>query len=396
MSPVDTQEDDLPQASSFDSGDFIRIVKSLATSPDSEVMARSVLKTYLDTLYSQGVLKTYFDTIYLSDLCNYIINGGFSFAQRQLTPDTLTTYATNTYSADRWKTYVENASYQYARVDGLGETGLTSQYFGEFKKITNNGKMFIYQIVEGRESVGLRGKTVIFQCQMKASASKTIRMGIFQLTSSGAIDSVPSPIVTAAGANSTDPTMGTNVSIITAAQSKSVTTSMQTFSVSVTVPATSKNLICAVWTDSQFTANDILYIAEVGLYVTSIVQGWKPRPTGDEIELCQRYFIAFGGDGISWAVFGMGMWYSTTLGYVEIHFPREMRIKPVLSYTALTNLKLWTTTGTNVPTAMNNNQGTKKAANLEITVASGGVAGQATMLSINNATPETLYFDAEL
>jgi hypothetical protein len=220
---------------------------------------------------------------------NQLINGGFTFAQRQA-PGTLTTYSANTYSADRWKAYSENASYQYQRQDGLAESGLTSQHFGAFKKITNAGKMFIYQIVEGRNSAPLRGKTVIFQAQMKASSAKTIRMGIFELANAGTIDSVPSPIVTAAGANSTDPTMGTNVAVITAAQSKSVTTSMQVFSVSVTVPANSKNIICAVWTDSQFSANDILYIAEAGLYVRSTAQSWVPRPTAQELILCQRHY----------------------------------------------------------------------------------------------------------
>lgn len=227
---------------------------------------------------------------------NYLINGGFDFAQRQ-DPTTLTTYSANTYSADRWKAYAENASYQYQRQDGLAESGLTCQYFGAFKKITNAGKMFIYQIVEGRNSAPMRGKTVIFQCQMKASSAKTIRMGIFELANAGTIDSVPSPIVTAAGANSTDPTMGTNVAVITAAQSKSVTTSMQVFSVSVTVPANSKNIICAVWTDSQFSANDILYIGEAGLYVRSTAQAWTPAPAQVELALCQRYY---------WKTFDLG------------------------------------------------------------------------------------------
>jgi hypothetical protein len=227
---------------------------------------------------------------------NHLINGGFDFAQRQ-DPTALTTYSANTYSADRWKAYAENASYQYQRQDGLAESGLTCQYFGAFKKITNAGKMFVYQIVEGRNSAALRGKTVIFQAQMKASSAKTIRMGIFELQSAGTIDTVPSPIVTAAGANSTDPTMGTNVAVITAAQSKSVTTSMQTFSVSVTVPSNSKNLICAIWTDSQFSANDILYVAEAGLYARSTAQAWAPRPVQQEIALCHRYY---------WKTFDLG------------------------------------------------------------------------------------------
>lgn len=220
---------------------------------------------------------------------NYLINGGFDFAQRQA-PGTLTTYATGTYSADRWRGYTENASYQYQRQDGTAENGLTSKYFGAFKKITNTGKMFFFQIVEGVNTVPLRSKTVIFTCRMKASSSKTVRMGIFELQNAGTIDTIPNPIITAAGANSTDPTMGANVAIITAAESKSVTTAMQNFSVSVTVPTNSKNLICAVWTDSQFAANDILYTAEAGLYISAVNQIWQPRLFTHELLLCQRFY----------------------------------------------------------------------------------------------------------
>src|SRR5689334_7086920 len=138
------------------------------TSGNTTIYVDSVSKK-LSTLDDIGKVTNYGDF----RMCNYLMNGGLGIAQRQA-PATLTTYAANTYSADRWKTYVENASYQYARQDGLSETGLTSQYFGAFKKITNTGKMFIYQIVEGINSVPLRGKIVTFQCQMKASSAKTI------------------------------------------------------------------------------------------------------------------------------------------------------------------------------------------------------------------------------
>lgn len=264
----------------------------------SKYFKLSTYATYLSTLAQTLTNKTLTAPI-ISDFTNanhshtnnYLINGGFDFGQRQA-PGTLTTYATGTYSADRWRGYTENASYQYQRQDGTAETGLTSKYFGGFKKITSTGKMFFFQILEGINTVPLRSKTVIFQCQMKASSAKTIRMGIFELQNAGTIDTVPNPIITAAGANTVDPTMGTNVAIITAAQSKSVTTAMQTFSVLVTVPSNSKNLICAIWTDSQFAANDILYVAEAGLYVGGVTTTWIPKLVTQEILLCQRYYFS--------------------------------------------------------------------------------------------------------
>jgi len=48
---ADTQEDDLPQLASLDSGDFIRIVENQATTPVSSIISRALFKAYLDTLY---------------------------------------------------------------------------------------------------------------------------------------------------------------------------------------------------------------------------------------------------------------------------------------------------------------------------------------------------------
>lgn len=220
---------------------------------------------------------------------NQLINGGFTFAQRQ-TPGTLTTIATDTYSADRWRISRENAELQYQRNDALAESGLTSLYYGLYKKITNAGKFMVYQIIEGMNSVPLRGKTVVFQAKMKASSTKNIRMAVLELQNAGTLDTIPGTFVTAWGADSTDPTLGTNVAIITAAQTKSVTTSWQSFSVSVTVPSNSKNLIVAIWSDADFAANDTLSIAEAGLFPGSTIQQWVMRPFAGELALCQRYY----------------------------------------------------------------------------------------------------------
>lgn len=220
---------------------------------------------------------------------NWLINGGFDLAQRQA-PGTLTTLTDNKCSADRWRVTRENADVQYVRVDATSESGLTSRYYGQFKKITSAGKVHICQIVEGINSVPLRSKTIIFQAKMKASASKTIRMAVLELQNAGAMDTIPATLVTAFGADSTDPTLGTNVAVITAAQSKSVTTSWQSFSVSVTVPTNSKNIICAIWSDADFAANDTLSIAEAGLFTASAVQAWTPRLFGEELRLANRYY----------------------------------------------------------------------------------------------------------
>lgn len=221
---------------------------------------------------------------------NAIINGGFSFAQRQ-TPGTDTTITNETYGPDRWRCTRENADLQYSRQDGTAETGITSRYFGRFKKITNTGKFLIYQPLEFHNSVPLRGKVVTFQVKLKASASKTIKIAVVELQSGGTADTLPASFVSVWGANTVNPTLGTNLAIIGSAASCSVTTSWAGFFVTATIPTNSKNIMVAVWTDSQFAANDTLSVAEAGLYTSGFVSGWFPRPYAQELALCQRYYV---------------------------------------------------------------------------------------------------------
>ena len=340
MTAVDKKESALTQASSFDVDDFIRIVKTLSTTPDNQNMSRAVLQSWIEsglsniaptgltgatqasryvgaTTSGAPVSGTFAVGDFIIDrtgsawVCtiagtpgtwtqlgsgggggagiNYAINGGLDFAQRNLTPTTLFTVADKSYGPDRFWSTRENADLQYQQVDATGETGLTSKFYGTYKKITNTGKFFVTQVIEGVNSVPLRSKTVIFQIKMKASASKTIRIAVLELQNAGTMDAPPATLVTAFGSNTVDPTLGANVAVVTGAQSCSVTTSWQSFSVSVTCPSNSKNFMLAFWTDSQFAANDTLSFAEVGFFVASSVQAWTPIQYGDQLTQIERY-----------------------------------------------------------------------------------------------------------
>lgn len=228
-------------------------------------------------------------SVAVEDNTNYLINGGFNFAQRQ-TPGTDTTITDEKYSADRWRCTRENADLQFSRQDASGESGLTSRYFGKFTKITSAGKLAIYQPLEFVDSIPLRGRDVIFQVQMKASAAKTVKIAIVELQAAGTADTLPAAFVTAWNVDSTDPTLGSNLAVVDSVQSCSVTTSWQNFSVTGTIPSDSKNLVLAIWSDADFSATDWLALAEAGFYRGSSTQTWAPEKYGDEMRKCQRYF----------------------------------------------------------------------------------------------------------
>lgn len=222
---------------------------------------------------------------------NYLINGGWDFAQRQA-PATLTNVAPiDSYTADRWKAAWQTNNLQYARVDTstAPETGVYSRYYGQYKQITGAGKFAPYQIVESFNSSPLNYQQVTFQVKMKASSAKTIRLGILAWT--GATDTITNSIVSSWNSNSVDPTWVTNLAIVGSAVSCSVTTTWQVFSVTVNIPGGVDNVIPIFWTDSQFSANDILDVAECGLYMAAgKVLPWQPRPYQQELALCHRYY----------------------------------------------------------------------------------------------------------
>jgi hypothetical protein len=236
---------------------------------------------------------------------NVIINGEFDFAQRQA-PGTLTTYSNTSgraLSADRWGITNENASAQYQRVDSAAapETGLRARFYGSFSKITASGKIVVSHVIEAVNGLHLRGRTVRVQLKMKASSAKTIRVALLQLTAAGAVDTIPAVFVSLFGANTVDPTFGTNLAAIAPVIADNgsirntgldcaVTAAWQRFGASFVLPNNFKNLILVVFTDSQFAAADILSMTEVGIYDGPEIREWVPRSQGDDLTLCQRYY----------------------------------------------------------------------------------------------------------
>ena len=218
-----------------------------------------------------------------------VVNGGFWFAQRQ-TPGTLTTLVTDKYSADRWRVSIQSASLQYQRNDGSAQVGLTSTYYGSYKQITNAGKFMVYQPIEGIESIGFRSKTMTLALKLMASSAKTIRIGLIELTNAGTVDTLPATFVSAWGVASTDPTLGANLAYVASPVSCAVTTSWQQFTLTVAMPATSKNYVLAIWTDSQFAALDQLNVAEVMLVNASAAPVWGLVNVEQELFHCQRFY----------------------------------------------------------------------------------------------------------
>jgi hypothetical protein len=288
---------------------------------------------------------------------NAIINGGFSFAQRQA-PGTLTTYSNTSgrsYGADRWGMTNENASMQYQRIDTAAapETGLTARYYGKFKKTTSTGKMVMSQVVEGQNVMSLRGRQVRLQAKMKYSVAgaMTVRLGLLQLTAAGTIDTIPATFVSAFGAAGTDPTWGTNLTALTPSSPDGGTISglgltcvlsaaWVRYSAVFTVPSDCKNLIPVIYTNGQPAALDELNISEVQLNDGAEIMDWSRDTYAGSLQACQRYYSkSFNADTLPAQSVAVG----ALRGYVSvagatagqplgIRFPQPMRAAPTLTF----------------------------------------------------------------
>jgi len=290
-----------------------------------------------DTTQASGI-RWGIPSVSVEDTTNNVINGGFDFAERQ-TPGTDTTITDEKYSADRWRCTRENADLQYSRQDASSESGLTSRYYGKFTKITNAGKFAIYQPLEFRDSIPLRGRDVIFQVQMRASSAKTIKIAIIELEAAGTADTLPAAFVSAWNVDSTDPTLGSNLAVVDSVQSCNVTTSWQNFSVTGTIPSDSKNLILAIWSDADFSAADWLGLAEAGLYRGSTTQTWAPRTESEELNLCRFYGQRLLRSDDS-AIMNLGVRQGGQSIHSPLQFSNAMRIAPTIT----DNITAWAST----------------------------------------------------
>ncbi len=227
-----------------------------------------------------------------SFLRNHLINGNFAIAQRGTS---FVSGANNddSYNLDRW----------YVLSDGNDVVDITqsttevpangSQTSIALDVETTAKKFGIAQIIEQRNCQGLIGNTVTLSFKAKVSSTTKLDNVKCAIVSwSGTADTVTSDIVSAWGAEGTNPTLIANATYENTPANLNVTTSWATYSVSAAVDtASTGNIIVFIWSDvTDTTAGDFLYITDVQLEVGSVATPFERRPIGTELALCQRYY----------------------------------------------------------------------------------------------------------
>jgi hypothetical protein len=267
---------------------------------------------------------------------NRLFNGSYAVAQRG------TTFASgsnndDTYNLDRW--YVLSDGNDAVDITQNTAAAPPEQKFCIALDVeTVNKKFGVAQIIENINCADLQGQTVTVSFQAKVSATtKLDNVKCAIVAWSGTADSVTSDIISAWGAEGTNPTLIANATYENTPANLNVTTSWATYTVSAPIDtASTNNVIVFIWSDvTDTTAGDFLYLAGVQLEAGSVATPFERRPYGTELALCQRYYARMNSGSAQFVGFGSGNWTSATGVQVFVKFPMTMRAGPTLNYSAI-------------------------------------------------------------
>jgi hypothetical protein len=314
---------------------------------------------------------------------NLIINGGFDHWQRGTTFSSITS---GTYSADRWwygnsgasnytvtrRTLSDLPNFQYSvRLQrASGNTQTASQYFANVFETVN--------------SIPYAGKTVTLSYYAKVGANYSGGTSLNAIVSSGT--TVDVGLFSGPGSN----TATTSI--------PALTTAWQKFTSTGTIFSNATQVcIFFVWAPTGTAgADDWVEITGVQLEVGSVSTPFS-RAGGNiqgELAACQRYFERIGQN--SYSPYGTGLCGSTTTARVNVTCqPKRNHVS--VSYGTASTFEVWNSGFAGVAvTGISSVAVNRSQVNVGITVASGLVAGNSTILIDGGTGNSYIDFSAEL
>jgi hypothetical protein len=269
---------------------------------------------------------------------NRLINGGFNVAQRGTS---FTSGANNddAYVLDRFYILSDGN-------DAIDVTQTTTVPTGAKFSIgldveTTNKKFGIAQIIENVNCFDAIGGQVTLSFQAKVSSTtKLDNVKCAIVAWSGTADAVTSDIISAWGAEGTNPTLIANATYENSPANLNVTTNFATYSVTANVDtASTSNIIVFIWSDvTDTTAGDFLYITNVQLEKGTQATSFEYRQYQQELALCQRYFQQLDAACTIFTRWNTG--YPNT-GTGSFTLPITMRGTPTFSASGLTGKNIY-------------------------------------------------------
>ncbi len=270
-------------------------------------------------------------------LKNRIINGGFDIAQRG-TSFVSGSNNDDTYNLDRW--YVLSDGNDAVDITQTTTVPTGAKYSIGLDVETVNKKFGIAQIIENVNCYDAIGGNVTLSFQAKVSATtKLDNVKCAVIAWSGTADTVTSDIISAWGAEGTNPTLIANATYENTPANLNVTTSFATYSVTANVDtASTANIIVFIWSDvTDTTLGDFLYITNAQLEIGTTATPFERRLYGQELANCQRYYWKVASGASSTNDIAQGVMLNTTVFVVYLQHPVYMRTGPSLVQTTGTN-----------------------------------------------------------
>jgi hypothetical protein len=271
---------------------------------------------------------------------NALINGDFAVAQRGTSFTSATTFVNSddAYTLDRWYILSDgNNTIDVSRSTDAPTNQLTSMLMDVS---TTSRKFGIAQIVEQSNCVGLIGQNVSLSFKAKVSAITNLdNIKAAIISWSGTADTVTSDIISAWGAEGTNPTLIADATYENSPANLSVTTSWATYKIeNIAIDtASTKNIIVFIWSDVTTTAGtDLIYVTDVQLEKSATATDFERLPFDVNLSRCQRYGYYTGSDGLSGVrMIGFGFNGSGSYTAAAVYYPVSMRAFPVMTASAL-------------------------------------------------------------
>lgn len=313
---------------------------------------------------------------------NKLINGSFNVWQRG------TSFASSAsgpiYTADRWAFY--RGAPTTTGVTVSRQAGTYGQYAMRIQRDSGNAltdRPRVGQILETRDTIPLAGKQVVLSMKIKCGANYSGAQVYVYFTYGTGTDQ----------GNFYTKALWTGYNT-SSSSSITPTTSYQTLTHTVTVPAETTEMAFELYYDPSGTAgvDDWIQIEEVQLEVGDKATPFERVTYADELARCQRYYVKFPAGRTANAYN-----YSTVLSTGLVPFPVPMRSSSITfsqSGTAADYDVLHGATNTVCSAVPTLTSQTQYAAAITFTVAAGLTVGQSSILRC--LTNGYLGFDAEL
>jgi hypothetical protein len=325
---------------------------------------------------------------------NRIINGGFNIAQRGTS---FVSGANNndTYNLDRW--YVLSDGNDAVDITQTTTVPTDAKYSIGLDVETANKKFGIAQIIENANCFDAIGGNVTLSFQAKVSSTtKLDNVKCAIVAWSGTADTVTSDIISAWGAEGTNPTLIANATYENTPANLNVTTSFATYSVTANVDtASTSNIIVFIWSDvTDTTAGDFLYITNVQLEAGSVATPFERRDYGRELAMCQRYTQKYPAGTNNFGNLVNGNCSLTTRLQGVFTYPVPMRATP--TYTLSGNFRILSGASNIAVVSSDASDADATGALLRFEVASGLTVGNGGVVTASSSSTANALFSAEL